>query len=332
MLANRTHRWTRATILAASTVIASTLGGCGGGSGVGMASTPAPIAAAPAPAPSPPSTPAPTATVFVPAAASLPAAPAFPQAAAGGPTLAAPGSAVLPLLQTVRVDDRRTVSVDTATMSAGATLALDPAASRATFNVANPALGVSNTTLGQDPNTVFFETVGSSVVRLDFAQFDWTAYGEWLVFPGGVNPVTTRHEAKFVTGFQTPGSVMPTTGAARYVGFARGDAFGTATLDVDFVNRTLTGALTDMQVGNFEDGYLPFHSLSLSANFSAGQSRFSGTTAVLSGPGNPASPSVGTVGTLVGSFFGPGAEELGAVWTLFDGTAYATGSLGAKRH
>jgi hypothetical protein len=36
-------------------------------------------------------------------------------------------------------------------------------------------------------------------------------------------------------------------------------------------------------------------------------------------------------GTLEGKFFGPAAQEAGAVWTLFDGTRAAIGTLTGKR-
>jgi hypothetical protein len=36
-------------------------------------------------------------------------------------------------------------------------------------------------------------------------------------------------------------------------------------------------------------------------------------------------------GTLEGKFFGPSAQEAGAVWTLFDGTKAAIGTLTGKR-
>jgi hypothetical protein len=36
-------------------------------------------------------------------------------------------------------------------------------------------------------------------------------------------------------------------------------------------------------------------------------------------------------GTLEGRFFGPSAQEAGAVWTLFDGTNAAIGTLGGRR-
>ena len=321
-------------VMVAASAMAFALSACGGESS-GVVSAPAPVVAAP---PVTPVTPPPV-TTTAPLAASAPALPAFPQAVAGGPTMAAPGSTVLPLLQTVQVFTAATSTFrpDSATMNGGATLILDPAASRATFSIANGALGVSNTVLTKQPTTVFYETSGTSVIRLDFAALDWTAYGWWTVYPGGTNPVTTVHSSEFVTGFQTPGSAVPTTGSATFTGDAFGLTsgeflFGTANLQANFANGTITGTLTDMLVGDaWMFGQFPWNSVSLSASFARGQSGFSGTTAVTSAPANSLSLAANATGTVVGSFFGPAAQELGAVWTLFDGTKSATGTIGAKK-
>ena len=57
---------------------------------------------------------------------------------------------------------------------------------------------------------------------------------------------------------------------------------------------------------------------------------FSGTTSVTSSPAGPASLSAGATGTIEGKFFGPAAQEAGAVWTLFDGVKAAIGTLTGK--
>jgi hypothetical protein len=51
----------------------------------------------------------------------------------------------------------------------------------------------------------------------------------------------------------------------------------------------------------------------------------------MNAPGG-SSTMVGTgTGTIEGKFFGPSAQEAGAVWTLFDGTRAAIGTLSGKR-
>jgi len=243
--------------------------------------------------------------------------------------MAEPGATVFPLLQTVQVADNGTLRPSLNAMSGGATLTLDRSASRATFNIADGALEVSNVVLTKTPTTVYHETSGSTVIRLDFDALDWTAFGSWSVYPDR-NP--NGHYSEFVTGFQTPGTAVPTSGSATYDGVATGNGgylSGTAKLQTDFGARTVTGTLTDMRAGDWDSGYLPWNTVSLSASFASGQSRFSGTTAVTSAPGNDRSLGAGAVGTVLGSFFGPNAQEVGAVWTLFDGTRSAVGTIGA---
>lgn len=328
----------RIVAAASSLAIVMALSACGGGgASSGVVSAPLPPPPGPPPAPPPASPPAPPTSQIVttaPAAATAPATPALPQAIAGSPTIAAPGTTLLPLLQTVQVAKGATIGPDSVTMTAGATLVLNPSARQATFHIANPALDSPNVGLISEPQTVYFETSGNTVIRLWYSALDWTAFGDWTVFPGGVNPVSSEHFAEFITGFQTPGSAVPTTGSASYIGVAsggRGYISGDANLQANFAARTITGSLTNMTNGSWDDGYLPWNSVSLSASFAAGQSGFTGTSAVSSAPDNDRALKAGATGTLVGSFFGPLANELGAVWTLFDGTTAATGTIGARK-
>ena len=256
--------------------------------------------------------------------------------------MGAPGSTLFPLLQTVVVATSASNGPDIATMTGGATLILDLAASKATFNVANSALQVSNAPLIKQPQTVYYEPSGSTVIRVNLSALDWTGFGTWDVYPGGVT--TTRYHSNFVTGFQTPGAAVPTSGSASYTGRTFGEVYpggysgfgeilgGDVSLVANFADQTINGALTNMMAGDpWWTGDEPWNSVSLSASFSGGQSRFAGTTAVTNAPGNSLSLKAGATGTVVGSFFGPHAEEIGAVWTLSDGVGSAVGSIGAKR-
>ena len=56
---------------------------------------------------------------------------------------------------------------------------------------------------------------------------------------------------------------------------------------------------------------------------------FTGTTAATTSPGTVGSMSSSATGTFAGAFFGPSAQELGAVWTLHDGTSTAIGTIGS---
>jgi hypothetical protein len=60
---------------------------------------------------------------------------------------------------------------------------------------------------------------------------------------------------------------------------------------------------------------------------------FSGQTAANSAPGNSLSLKATAVGAITGGFYGPAADNVGAVWTLSngDGTGAAAGALGAAK-
>jgi hypothetical protein len=100
---------------------------------------------------------------------------------------------------------------------------------------------------------------------------------------------------------------------------------GDATLQTNFGTGTITGSLTNMTANG-----APWNSVSLAGTISGGQNYFSGTSGVSSAPAGPYSLSGSATGTFAGLFFGPNAQELGAVWTLFDGTNAAAGTIGAK--
>lgn len=216
-------------------------------------------------------------------------------------------------------------------MAGGTSLVLDPAAMRATFSASNPTLQAANVPLSRTPTTVFAETTGTTVIRLEVDSLDWTAFGYWIAYP---DKVTDRTSAQFVTGFQTPSGAVPTTGTAAFKGTTTGESSywylsGNANLQANFATGTLTGTLTDISAGSWEDGYLPWNSVSLTASFGMGQSAFNGTAAATSAPANQRALSGSATGTVAGSFFGPTAQELGAVWTLFDGTRSAMGAIAA---
>jgi hypothetical protein len=100
---------------------------------------------------------------------------------------------------------------------------------------------------------------------------------------------------------------------------------GDASLQANFGNGSITGNLTNMRAGG-----MPWNSVSLMGSISGGQNAFSGTSAATSAPGGIASMNGSATGTFAGMFFGPSAQELGAVWTLHDFTATAIGTIGAR--
>jgi hypothetical protein len=323
--------------MASSLALAIGLAACGGGGGGGgLVSIPPP------PTPTPTPTPA-AATIGAPARAIVPNANLFPIAVAGGPTIQAHSTTVFPLLQTVVSIGGGTVAAGTATMNGGATLAFNSIGDSYQLNLGNPALGVSSAVLNARPAGIYQADLGSISVFLDIANpatsnLSWTTYGFW-----DIHSSATIINAPFVTGYETPAGSIPASGTATYAGSVVGEAFtplagqqsgvgyaalsGDATLQANFASGSITGSLTNMIVTGFEGDTTPWNSVSLLGAISGGQ--FSGASAATSAPGNYASLSGSATGTFAGMFFGPNAQELGAVWTLFDGTSAAVGSIGA---
>lgn len=306
--------------LAAISSIALALGACfgGGGGGEGGGFTPRTP-----PPPSPP--PAQASAIAAPARATTgtAAGPAM-HASAGGPnfTTGAVVGTKFPLLQTALVLDAA-IKPDTAINSAGGTATVT--ADGLSINIA----GNGEVPSFSDPN------------------LDWTRAGWWALSAGAWDYGGGDLRGVFVAGYETPASQMPPTGTAKYIGGAMGSMFapgsssnglpcnctevslsGTATFTADFGARTLNGTLTDMVVPvGWDFDTVPWNDVAFTSTI-LGNS-FSGTTRVTSAP--PGAMGLNATGTLEGKFFGPSAQEAGAVWTLFDGTKAAIGTLTGKQ-
>ena len=76
--------------------------------------------------------------------------------------------------------------------------------------------------------------------------------------------------------------------------------------------------------------FLKWNDVSFSASIGTGTNRFSGTTAATSAPGTGFSLAGSATGTINGAFFGPAAQNVGAVWTLGDGSISAIGTIAGK--
>jgi len=255
-------------------------------------------------------------------------------ASPSGPTFAAgtPTSTVFPLLQTAMVYG-----------SSGATADL----------VANSAGG--NATYQQGAlnlNVAAFQAVdpGYRYSSSGYDNLDWTRAGYWVT--GGNKwdyDDAVGRNGVFVTGYQTPQAGMPTVGTASYSGLVQGTVFhvgqpddyqggtggsthcacdavalsGNAFFTANFGTRGVSGSLTGMTAGGAAWNDVAFVS-TIAGN------AFSGTTSVTTAPSGWDSLAIGATGTIEGRFFGPTAQEAGAVWTLFDGTNAAMGTLTGK--
>ena len=111
------------------------------------------------------------------------------------------------------------------------------------------------------------------------------------------------------------------------------DLLGDASFTADFGARTVNGSFTNVWAGmsGAWQGGEPVHWNDVAFNSTISGNAFGGVTAVTSAPPGSLSLSAGAAGTIEGRFFGPSAQEAGAVWTLFDGTRAAIGTLSGSR-
>ena len=282
--------------------------------------------------------------ITAPAAATVAAGMSPVLASQGGPNFATGPAAgtVLPLLQTTLVIDNDGIDADPSASAAGGTATAQGSALN--VNLLHPHAGLAG-----------MHGYAGEADTFDDANLDWTRAGYWST--GGVwdyHEDEIRHRGVFVTGYETPAAAMPTIGTATYSGKAQGSVFypatassgallcncgevgvsGTATFTADFANRTLVGALTNMWAGgdpwNDDPNGGSWNNVAFSSTIVG--SGFSGTASVTSAPSGLYSLGPSATGTVEGRFFGPGAEEAGAVWTLFDGTRSAIGTLTGSRN
>ncbi len=333
----------RSLLTASAIAMAMSLAACGGGSGgggAGLVTTPAP---APSPAPgSPPiitPSPATGAALLAPMQTDSPESPI---ATAGGPSFPNPGAGntVFPLMITAVAPD---FGGDEKTTDAGGTLSFGADGFALTLNNAN--LNVVNAT-----HQFQLPPDGHPVVQVSGASdnLDYTRYGYWTL-PAG-NPYYDVGAGSFLGGYVTAASEIPTTGSANYAGgvvglykagsFTSGfgidalEIIGDVHLSVDFGSASLLGSMTNLQFTDSEFIEIPLNDIGFSATLDAARNLFTGTTSVTSIPAGPHSEyafSASASGLIAGRFFGPGAREAGAVWTLSDGQRSIIGSLGVAR-
>lgn len=252
---------------------------------------------------------------------------------------------------------------------AGATLTIDipedpDADEEVRFTIKDPGMGVQDVVLEEVPGAPQLQATlpDGRIVRVTLDMTDqnsasvdgelfWTAYGAWNVS----NPTGTVQTASyFVTGDETPDGNLPTSGTATFDGFVIGNVTlpdgqslkvaslkGDASMTADFAAGTITGAapnITATPLGTVVPGSPPtpgpdqaWNGLTFSGTMTSGINGFSGTTGVSSAPGNSYSLLNTASGFFAGLFYGPNANELGAVWNLADGVGAASGVLVGKQ-
>ncbi|MDP3674765.1 MAG: transferrin-binding protein-like solute binding protein [Novosphingobium sp.] len=262
--------------------------------------------------------------------------------------------------RTITTGSSTTTQSDAATDAGGAFVSIDWPANPDTqsptirFTIGNAALGIANVTLGPpQPSGAREVTLADGrVVSLTLQTTDrtsagtaddflWTAYGAWNVRSAANVP---QNSSAIVGGYETADSAIPTTGSAVFNGFVTGSVAvpdgtgikgaalqGDASLTANFATGTVSGSAPSIIAISPGNPSQPWNSLTFAGTFTTGLNGFTGTTGVSSAPGNAFSLLATATGFLAGRFFGPNAEEVGAVWNLYDGTGIANGVLVGKK-
>jgi hypothetical protein len=264
-------------------------------------------------------------------------------ASPGGPnfTTGPAAGTVFPLLQTTLVIENDGIDADPEANAAGGTATIDGGVLNVDLLHTHAGLPGTHGFAGPpdwsgDPN-------------LDWTRVGyWSTGGVWDYFEG---PLT--HRGVFVIGYETPAGAMPTTGTAAYSGLAQGSIYypavgssgaiackcgetfvsGNAAFTANFGSRILTGSLTNMTVEHpWDEGAPRVAWMDVAFTSSIAGNGFGGTTWVTATGNSHVTFGANATGTLQGKFFGPTAQEAGAVWTLFDGTNSAIGTLTGRRN
>jgi hypothetical protein len=206
-----------------------------------------------------------------------------------------------------------------------------------------PSIGLDTTVAGK------FSSAGSGLIdRLSYVSFGFWSRDAWA-FAGSA--------ATFVFGPESQIGAMPQTGTATYRGdgtvhalvffpddgtfLVNGsgrtvpglDVHGNAVLTVNFASGNIDGVFSNMRGDVWNTGFdTPWNDVGVHASITAGSSQFSGSTTA--GPAPDTSPAAlkgPASGSIDGAFYGPNAQNLGATWTLSDGTRTVVGAVGAGK-
>jgi hypothetical protein len=309
----------------------------GGGGGMSQSATTSGGTAPAAPvntAPAPDSTDTGIAgTVAAPAAATFATGPAQ-LATPGGPSLdgtsgSYPTNVTFPLLLGGLQKTSTGLSPTPGDPAATATVLSDSSNSSA-VQVVIPSLGINQTI------TMHSDAAGGGDDGQPIYGLSYVAVGFW-----GVNSSpNVLSNGVYVFGFETPQAAMPTSGTAVFSGMGTATATiyktvgteiqsgfvgGNASITANFGSGAINGSFTQMKV--FSNAVEQWNDVSVTANIATGSNTFSGSTVAASAPGAPMSLSGSAVGKINGAFFGPAAQNLGAVWSLSDGTGSALGTV-----
>lgn len=170
----------------------------------------------------------------------------------------------------------------------------------------------------------------------------YVSLGLWL-HSGAMGSSPQVAFTAYTFGYETPAAGMPMSGTAAYSGpgAVRGEQTlgsggcgdcvqwisGDSSFSVNFASGNINGGFTNMSVHG-DSGVFPFYNISVGGQIASGTNKFSGTTTISA----QQSAGVGTAngsGVINGAFYGPNAQNLGAIWTLTSPNFSILGAVGA---
>jgi len=287
------------------------------------------------------------ATIGIPSAPSLGSSPAPTQTASNsGPVFDASGpllpNATFPLISTSLDYTAKGLAAVPNTQSATA-IVKTLSAVHSEIQLVIPALDLDTTISIPAPlagNRYIYDPAGSYG---KLGGLSYVSFGMWAQAGGAFYRPSSMSAYAF--GYETPVGAMPTTGTAEYAGMGTATGFvffpfagqvgwrevnGNAQLTANFTTGNVSGVLA-LRTDDWDFGVLPWHDVSVNATIAAGSNRFNGTTGIAASYPSDHGLNSSATGSINGAFYGPAAENLGAVWTLSDGTRSAIGVVGAER-
>jgi hypothetical protein len=188
-----------------------------------------------------------------------------------------------------------------------------------------------------DPDSVPGESVTTvRILNMDYggSGLDYTTYGFWeLQRFDNLGNVSAVRATAFVFGFPTDAADIPTQGTASYSGRMDGlysdslnasqPVTGTFNLNADFAARTIGGQVTGIDLAGSS-----FRDIDLDASVAGGNS-FVGTASTAPAGGGQVGPDMS--GVLLGEFYGPTAEEVGAAFEMSGGGALMVGAIAGQQ-
>jgi len=237
-------------------------------------------------------------------------------------------------------------SVSDASITSGTLTFQGVTSGKQAFELKIPSINLDAPNLTGGTTATLSDGSTAGIANIAMGALNYASMGVWRYFDkSGIN----GWQGALLTGYQTQTGHVPTSGSATFIGqrgTAQGDAkaggvegaiwvpsgggpamsgsglSGNATLNINFATGSVDGQLTNMTVGTGGGTTVPWNNVSLTGSLSG--ANLSGTTATSGPPAGsgffPQGMSSAATGTFKGAFYGPTANEVGAIWSLSEST------------